>query len=127
MRPAIARILSALLVTMALISVGIALSGCVTRLPETTPGISGRVASMVQGDERPSSMLVVGGPQPAGAASDRAQVTINPGTMFFDLNGKPTKPNDISAGTKVRVWFDGAVAESYPVQGTAQAVQILGK
>jgi len=27
----------------------------------------------------------------------------------------------------VRVWFTGPVAESYPVQGAAQAVQILGK
>ena len=47
--------------------------------------------------------------------------------MFFDSSGSPTKPSGVGVGTNVRVWFSGAVAESYPVQGTAQAVQILGK
>lgn len=109
------------------IATAVALVGCTTRLPDTPPGITGRITSATPGDEHPSSFLVEGGPQPLGAVSDRAQVTVNPGTMFFDAKGEPTKGAGATVGAKVRVWFDGAVAESYPVQGTAQAVQILGK
>jgi hypothetical protein len=117
------RVLVTALVVLALVAAAVALVGCATRLPDTPAGITGTVMSLVPGDERP----VEGGAQPAGAASDKAQVAINPGTMFFDSSGNPTKASGITVGTKVRVWFDGAVAESYPVQGSAQAVQILGK
>lgn len=122
-----ARPLAAVLVALTLVAGGLALTACATRLPDTPPGITGTVTSLVPGDERPASMLVEGGAQPAGAAADKAQVTVNPGTMFFDEAGNPTKPASIAVGTRVRVWFDGPVAESYPVQGSAQAVQILGK
>jgi len=104
-----------------------AAAGCAQKLPGTAPGITGTVASLQPGDGRPASMLVEGGQQPPGAVSDKAQVTIAPGTTFFDQNGQPTDGGGISVGTQVSVWFEGAVAESYPVQGTALSVQILGK
>ena len=117
--------LPTLALLVALVAV-LALVGCAATVPTTPPGITGSVTSLVPGDERPASMLVEGGAQPAGAVSDKAQVTIDPGTMFFDAEGTPTKAAGIAVGTEVRVWFNGPVAESYPVQGTAQAVQILG-
>jgi hypothetical protein len=119
-------VLIALLLVAAIVP-ATAATACATKSPSTPPGITGSVTSMVPGDERPASMLVEGGAQPTGAVSDKAQVTINPGTLFFDSAGKPTKPAGIRVGTKVSVWFDGAVAESYPVQGSAQAVQILAQ
>jgi hypothetical protein len=33
--------------------------------------------------------------------------------------------DDLSAGQRVAVWFTGPVAESYPVQATAGAIEIL--
>jgi hypothetical protein len=108
------------------------LGGCSAPAPPSDPaGITGSVTSVVAGDGRPASMLVEGpSPQPSGALSDKAQVTIPPSTMFFDATGKPAALEavaHIGPGTKVRVWFEGAVAESYPIQGSAKAVQILGK
>lgn len=103
------------------------LTACTGSAPSTTPGITGTVTSLVPGDERPASMLVEGGTQPAGAVSDKAQVTIAPSTQFFDAAGEATKASGIKVGTRVSVWFEGAVAESYPVQGTAAKVQILGE
>jgi hypothetical protein len=50
--------------------------------------------------------------------------------MFFGADGNAASLDSIARlakGTRVRVWFEGAVAESYPVQGSAKAVQILGK
>jgi hypothetical protein len=64
--------------------------------------------------------------QPAGAAPNKAQVTIEPATLFFDAAGKPGKASTIAVGTKVKVWFSGEVSESYPLQGRAQDVQVLG-
>ena len=108
-----------------------ALAGCAATLPSEPPGITGTVTSIASGDGRPESMLVEGtNPQPVGALSDKAQVTIPPATMFFDTDGKAASLSSIAhiaTGTKVRVWFQGAVAESYPVQGSSKAVQLLGK
>jgi hypothetical protein len=117
-----------LLVVGSLLAVGIGLLGCAPSLPSDPASIHGTVTSLVPGDARPASILVVGPKdQPSGSIADQAQVTVAPQTLFFDAAGKPGNPANIRVGTKVVVWFEGAVAESYPVQGTARAVQIGGK
>jgi len=87
--------------------------------------------SLVAGNERPASFLVEGtNPQPAGSVSDKASVDITTSTQFFDAKGEPATLDAIGGivtGTRVKVRFQGAVAESYPVQGSAKAVQILGQ
>ena len=109
------------------------LSACISppQPPSEPAGITGSVTSVVAGDGRPASMLVESTGTPvAGAISDKAQVNIPPATMFFGPDGKAATLDSIShiaQGTRVRVWFEGAVAESYPVQGSAKAVQILSK
>jgi hypothetical protein len=125
MRSTRSLVLVALLISFALM--GGTPAGCAQKLPGTSPGITGTVTNLQPGDGRPASILVEGDEQPTGAVSDKAQVTIAPETTFFDQDGQPTEGGGISVGTKVRVWFDGAVAESYPVQGAALAVQIVGK
>ena len=122
------RVAVILLVGGLLLSASAALSGCAPSPPSEPAGIHGTVTSLVPGDARPASILVVGPKaQPSGAIADQARVTIAPQTLFFDAAGKPGDPADIRVGTKVVVWFQGAVAETYPVQGTARAVQIGGK
>jgi hypothetical protein len=108
-----------------------ALAACTVggRLPSEPAGIIGTVTLVVPGDGRPASMLVeTTGTPDAGGVADKASVTIAPTTTFFDAGGKAATLVDIariSKGTKLRVWFDGAVAESYPVQGTAKSVQLV--
>jgi hypothetical protein len=117
---------------LAIVVLGVVLatsSGCTPSLPSGPPGITGTVTSIVPGDGRPASLLVEGPrPQPQGAVSDKAHVSIPPATQFFGAQGGRATLAQVGAiakGTKVRVWFEGAVAESYPVQGSAKAVQIL--
>ena len=109
----------------------LALTACVPTFPTEPPGITGHVVSVVAGDGRPASMNVESSGTPApGAVSDKALVNIPPNTMFFDAQGFQASPQlvaSIAPATVVRVWFTGPVAESYPVQGSAKAVQILGK
>lgn len=120
----------ALLMAIALVG-ALTLVACAPALPSDPPSITGAVTSLVAGDGRPASFLVEGpNPQPSGAISDKAQVNIPPTTMFFGANGKAASLESISRiskGTQVRVWFQGPVAESYPVQASAMAVQIVSK
>ena len=125
--PLLASLAAAILASMLL------LSGCfsVPQPPSDPAGITGSVVSIVSGDGRPASMLVENTGTPvAGAISDKAQVTLPPATMFFAPGGEVATLDSIAhiaKGTRVRVWFEGAVSESYPVQGSAKAVQILSK
>ena len=117
-----ARIL--LMVAFAVVAVA-AVVGCSPTLPAEPPGITGTVTSVVPGDDRPASILVEGPAQPASSAADKAQITIAPSTQVFGPDGSKAAASTIVQGGSVRVWFEGAVAESYPVQGTAKAVQVL--
>ncbi|HEY5540277.1 MAG TPA: DUF3221 domain-containing protein [Coriobacteriia bacterium] len=128
-KPGIRYAFAPLLVAVALIVV-VTSSACALTPPSEPPGVVGSVTSLASGDGRPASFLVEGTQTPAGAISDKAQVTIPPTTMFFGPDGTAASLDSIAhiaKGTKVRVWFQGAIAESYPVQGSAKAVQILGK
>lgn len=118
------RRLNMALVVVAL-SVAVLAVACTPALPPETPGIIGTVTSLVAGDERPASILVEGGKQPAGALADKASVTISPSTQLFAADGSKTNASGIVKGATVKVWFEGPVAESYPVQGSAKVVQIV--
>ena len=55
----------------------------------------------------------------------RNSMTSGAGSFVNGLQAFSTE-KAVQEGTKVTVWFSGGVAESYPVQGGASAVQILG-
>lgn len=55
---------------------------------------------------------------------DSAHVTITNDTEIFRGDEKATI-EDIEEGLTVEVVFDGSVAESYPVQGTAKKIIII--
>jgi len=117
------------LAALALGAACLLLAGCAATLPSDPPSVIGTVTSVVGGDGRPASFSVEGTQAP-GTISDKALVNIPPTTLFFGADGKAASLDSINAigkGTSVRVWFQGAVAESYPVQGSAKAVQLLGK
>lgn len=118
------RILASVGLAAALIA-ALALVACAPKPPADAPGIVGVVKSLVPGDDRPDSILVEGGAQGAGAVSDKAQVRIAPSTLVFSADGKPAPASSIVQGATVKVWFTGPVAESYPVQGSAKAVQVM--
>jgi hypothetical protein len=94
-------------------------------VPTGPAGITGEIKSIEfaeQGDGA-GSMLVEGGEQPAGAVSDKAMVAFAEDTKVARA-GRWIPPSDLEAGMKVRVWFEGPVAESYPVQGKASFIEV---
>ncbi len=118
----------ALLAVACLGMVGCALfGGGVTPVetPDTPVGIVGEIKSLTPSEQNGFSvtMLVEGGEQPAGAVSDKAMVTVS-GETLVSRGERWIPARDLAVGMVVRVWFEGAVAESYPVQGTASFVEV---
>jgi beta-N-acetylhexosaminidase len=106
---------------------GMVLAGCAGGVPADTPGITGTITYVALSQTPPplASITVEGGAQPDGAVSDKAVVAITEKTAIFDAQGARVDAQTLRVGQQVKVWFTGPVAESYPVQGTASAVQIV--
>lgn len=133
-----ARALALTVTVVLLIGLSLAVLGCApatappapdtAELPTDPPGITGAITYVAAGTSATSlgSITVEGGEQPAGAVSDKAVVNVTNRTKIFDSSGKPTAADKLQVGVEVEVWFTGPVAESYPVQGAASAIQITG-
>lgn len=90
-------------------------------LPQKPPGIVGTITTVDEGGAR---VLVEAKPGEK-SGSDKAMVRITKATRVCDAEGEPLANGSLKAGQRVRVWFKGPVAESYPVQGTGAVVQVL--
>lgn len=92
-----------------------------------TIGIRGNVTALTANGD--SIFIMVEGSVEKDTSYDKASVTVMAGaSIVFRKDGKVSAAelSDIVMGSKVEVVFDGAVAESYPVQGKAKKVIILG-
>ncbi len=90
-------------------------------------GIRGEVTSITMGE---NTVILVEGEVMDDTMYDKASVTIKPDTKILSSeDGKETQvsPEDIKLFDTVEVVFDGPVAESYPVQGSAKLIRILSK
>ncbi len=117
------------LVSVALaLALGVA-SGCgrvgAVQVPTEPAGITGRITSIRRADGQTvwGTVMVEGGAQPQGALSDKAQVAITEETLIAQ-GGRWIPADALKVGMSVRVWFAGAVAESYPVQGSARFIEV---
>lgn len=108
-----------------LLSAGMA--GCGPSVPEEPPGIEG-VATSVDRSAGEGQLTVLvevpAGVDAVGFVSDKASVRVLPERLVFAPDGSEGDIGLIEEGVGIRVWFEGPVAESYPVQGTAGAVQV---
>lgn len=82
-------------------------------IPATEPGIRGVIAA-----EDPSSVRVEANPAEE-SGSPKAVVRLVPEPAVLYRIGGRGEPEDLTGGHNIRVWFDGPVMESYPVQATA--------
>jgi len=99
-------------------------------VPSSPEGIAGRITSVVATGNFSGRILVEFNPSSA-TSGPKALVTVTGTTTIFvvrsgnvslfDSNGEF---RSLALGQWVRVWFNGPVAESYPVQGTAGTVVI---
>lgn len=110
-----------LLVLATAIGFVLLVSACSPGLPSGRPSISGTIQTLANAPGG-ATILVSG-----SGEVDKASVRITEATRIFVDAGSGAKPGtlaDVVAGASVDVWFEGPVAESYPVQATAGTVLI---
>ncbi len=104
-------------------SLALALAGCAEGLPTRAPDIAGTITYA-----GPGTILVEERPNET-AGSAKASVRIADATTVWRATGagqERASAADLVPGRLVRVWFDGPIAETYPVQATARAIVIVG-
>lgn len=96
--------------------------------PSGVADITGVVRDVTPGaDPGTATLLVVADPDVASSV-DRASVRVTAQSGVWGTVGEGATKlavDDLAAGQRVAVWFTGPVAESYPVQATAGAIEIL--
>lgn len=98
-------------------------------LPDREPDIRGEISELRPIDGSPDTIgtFVVRG----SGNYDYALVIMREDTKLLFDPGDSTARSigavEITDGDTVEVWFEGPVAESYPVQGTAAAIVVLGE
>jgi beta-N-acetylhexosaminidase len=101
---------------------------CADRAPARAPDITGqitRATTWVTDGSRRISILVEAVPNDV-SGSAKALVTVDGSTRIFHANANvQAKVEDLLPGATVSVWFDGPVAESYPVQARAGTLLIM--
>ncbi|MBL0171977.1 MAG: DUF3221 domain-containing protein [Gemmatimonadaceae bacterium] len=91
--------------------------------PKTPVGIAGRITSVVPTGSFRGTIRVEENPL-APSGGNKALVTVTGATTILLLSRAEGEFRQLRSGQWVRVWFNGPVAESYPVQGTAATIVI---
>lgn len=97
------------------------LAGCAAGRPSAAPSISGVVRQIAPGADASGATLLIEG----SGRYDKASVRIDAKTSLLRTHGDGVEAaliREIVAGERIEVWFDGPVAESYPVQAHAATV-----
>ncbi|NLV76202.1 MAG: DUF3221 domain-containing protein [Tissierellia bacterium] len=88
-------------------------------------GIRGEIKEIYTDEEEMMvQSILVEGPVEDDTMYESASVKINNNTGIYRGDEKVTV-EELEEGLAVEVIFDGAVEESYPVQGTAKKIKIL--
>ncbi len=91
--------------------------------PTSPPYMAGRVTSVVPTGTGAVSMRVEANPFSVNLGL-KAVARVDAITVIWLPNRKAGDLRSLTPGQWVRLWFDGAIAQSYPVQGTAATVVI---
>jgi hypothetical protein len=124
-RSAIVRVAVAAVFVLA---AAIVLTGCVTPVPpDTDPSIRGVITDITPGGE--GGIILVVWHDSLGEVYDLDSIaaSVDENTEVFGRDGNLIEFADLGARDVVDVWVTGAIAESYPPQGRADAVRVIGE
>ena len=93
--------------------------------PSAPADITGVIRDLTPGGDAGSVTLLVVADPGATSSVDRASVRVTKSTVVWTADGVRGAASALAKGGRVAVWFSGPVAESYPVQATAGAIEIL--
>lgn len=117
------------LLTLALV---LALAGlstsCVTPVPpDADPSIRGVITDITSGGEGGTVLVVWHESLGEVYDLDSIAASIDENTEVFDREGDLIEFADLEVRDVVDVWVTGPIAESYPPQGRADAVRVIGE
>jgi hypothetical protein len=93
-------------------------------LPSRAPDIVGTITRRGEADGSVSLLVIQDSTRSAGYPG--AQVTVARGMRVVRRSdGRAVSAGDLRVGTRVEIWFTGAIRDSLPVQATAAAITIL--
>jgi hypothetical protein len=105
----------------------LAACGAGTSLPDADPSIQGSITSVSPGKDGQVTIRVEAAGTPL-YAYDKASVNVTMDSRVLresvDGSIEQATQSDLALGQLVDVWFDGPVAESYPVQAYGATVLI---
>lgn len=104
--------------------VGVLASQWYLRQQKEPIGIRGSIIGIDEDDAGNVTSILVEGAVEEDTMYDKATVKIDSNTKFYLGNDRSTA-EALELGVRVEVVFEGEVAESYPVQGTAKSIRIL--
>jgi hypothetical protein len=90
--------------------------------PDTAPYMAGRITAIVRAGSS-ASVRIEANPNSATLGL-KAVAQVDGQTLVLLPGRAPGDQRSLALGQWVRVWFDGAVAQTYPVQGTAGTVVV---
>lgn len=96
-----------------------ALSVELAGIPDDAPSICGVITALT-----PDKQVVVEKDPGAEYGSAKAVVRLQESTRVLFRDGMAADPSELAVGQTVSAWFEGPVAESYPVQAAAGVVVI---
>lgn len=88
-------------------------------------GVAGEIVEIKEDEASGTMTILVKGDKDNGATYTEGWVTIIEETKIY--KNEPVKMDALELNMNVNVFFDGAVAESFPVQGTAKQINIIEK
>ncbi|MBW6468881.1 MAG: YobA family protein [Coriobacteriia bacterium] len=106
----------------------LALAACASpRPPDAEPTIRGVIVDLTPGPDGTGLALIVWHESLGEVYElDSIAATIGEETELFDRGGTIIDFADLKVRDVVDAWFSGPIAESYPPQGTADAVRVIG-
>lgn len=104
-----------------IVLLAVVLASCAERAPARVPDITGQITRAIDGPER-VTLLIEAVPSDV-SGSPKAMVTVDRSTRLFHANASAGM-QDLILGATVSVWFEGPVAESYPLQAKAGTLLI---
>lgn len=90
-------------------------------------GIRGEITKLSQSEDNKIIFVLVEGTLESDTEFDKASVAITGKTKILEKDGeKKLSMEDLKEGMKIEVVMEGPIRESYPVQGDAKEVRVLG-
>lgn len=91
--------------------------------PRSAPYMAGRITSITASGTQIARVRIEANPASTSEGL-KAVATVDPLTVILLPDKSTGSLRSLATGQWVRLWFDGAITDSYPVQGTAATIAI---